>query len=136
MQVKALDTAPPVLTVQRILDDILASNQGIRMHSIEHALCALAVPCVADEQLIRQAAQCIRTWSDLDPESLAYVATQNSIDLVLLLTQDGPKYVLKQQTAPALRVNKMLYITNDFADLLLAKATKHKGKIHSMFNEG
>ena len=64
------------------------------------------------------------------------VATQNSIDLVLLLTQDGPKYVLKQQTAPALRVNKMLYITNDFADLLLAKATKHKGKIHSMFNEG
>ena len=36
MQVKALDTAPPVLTVQRILDDILASNQGIRMHSIEH----------------------------------------------------------------------------------------------------
>ena len=95
----------------------------------------MAVPCVADEQLICQAAQCIRTWSDLDPESLAYVATQNSIDLVLLLTQDGPKYVLKQQTAPALRVNKMLYITNDFADLLLAKAIKHKGKIHSMFND-
>lgn len=95
----------------------------------------MAVPCVADEQLICQAAQCIRTWSDLDPESLAYVATQNSIDLVLVLTQDGPKYVLKQQTAPALRVNKMLYITNDFADLLLAKAIKHKGKIHSMFND-
>ena len=31
-----MDTAPPVLTVQQILDDILASNQGIRMHSIEH----------------------------------------------------------------------------------------------------
>ena len=29
----------------------------------------------------------------------------------------------------------MLYISNDFADLVLAKAIKHRGKVHTMFND-
>lgn len=43
--------------------------------------------------------------------------------------------MLKQQTAAALRINKALYISCDFADLLLAKAIKHRGKIHAIFND-
>ncbi|CAK9076836.1 Uncharacterized protein SCF082_LOCUS36965 [Durusdinium trenchii] len=67
----------------------------------KQALSALAVPCVADEQLICQAAQCIR-WPKVCP-----------------------------QAANCTSVDKMLYITNVF----VAKAIKHKGKIHSMFND-
>ena len=71
----------------------------------------------------------------LDAESLRFVSAQNFVDLVLLLTRNGPNYVPKQHTAQALRINKMLYIASDFADLVLAKAIRHKGKIHTIFND-
>ena len=87
------------------------------------------------ETLLALAATCIRSWVRVDPESMRYLSTQNVVDMVLLLTGTGPQYVLIQQTAQALRINKVLYITNDFADLLLAKAIKHRGKIHAMFND-
>ena len=87
------------------------------------------------DNLLSQAAICIRDWASLDPASLGFVSKQNTVDMALLLTRAGPKYVLKQHTAQALRINKMLYISNDFADLVLAKAIKNRGKIHSMFND-
>ena len=99
------------------------------------ALSPLAARPAGTDTLLSQAAMCMRDWVSLDAASLHFVSKQNTVDMALLLTRAGPKYVLKQHTAQALRINKMLYISNDFADLVLAKAIKHRGKIHSMFND-
>ena len=102
---------------------------------LRQALRPLTPGCHAEDNLLSLAATCIRSWAKLDAESLRYLSTQNFVDLALLLTGTGPQYVLKQQTAQAMRINKMLYISNDFADLVLAKANKHRGKVHTMFND-
>ena len=102
---------------------------------IRQALRPLIPGCHAEDNLLSLAATCIRSWAKLDADSLRYLSTQNFVDMALILTGTGPQYVLKQQTAQALRINKMLYISNDFADLVLAKAIKHRGKVHTMFND-
>ena len=102
---------------------------------IRQALRPLIPGCHAEDNLLSLAATCIRSWAKLDADSLRYLSTQNFVDMALILTGTGPQYVLKQQTAQALQINKMLYISNDFADLVLAKAIKHRGKVHTMFND-
>ncbi|CAE6948302.1 unnamed protein product [Symbiodinium sp. CCMP2456] len=85
--------------------------------------------------LLSTAADLIASWVSPDADTLACLKKQNSIDLVLLLTGSGPQYVLKAQTAEARRLNKTIYYQKGFADLVLAKALRHRGKIHAMFND-
>jgi hypothetical protein len=88
-----------------------------------------------DGRLLEHAAQLIREWVSPDEETSAFLKKQNDLDLVLLLTGNGPRYVLKQQTANAKRLNKTLYYDSQAASLLFGLAIKHKGKVQGTFHE-
>ncbi|CAE7451478.1 unnamed protein product [Symbiodinium sp. CCMP2592] len=88
---------------------------------------------VAD--LLATAARLIRTWVCVDESTSRFLQSQNHIDLVLLLTAVGPRYVIKQQTVHAQRLNKAVYYQSDFANLLVAKALLHRGKVHAIFTD-
>ena len=92
-------------------------------------------PQAEQDDLLSSSARLIASWVSPDADTLKCLQRQNSVDLVLLLTGSGPQYVLKPQTAAARRLNKAMYYQKDFADLVFAKALRHRGKIQAMFND-
>ncbi|CAE7300884.1 unnamed protein product [Symbiodinium necroappetens] len=83
--------------------------------------------------LQRSAAQ-LQQWIAPDPLTLAYLSKHNDIDVVLLLTSQGPTYVLKAQTVNSRRLHKNLYYDHSFASLLLSLMLQHAGKSEPVFN--
>ena len=93
----------------------------------------LGVPAVQGNFLQRSAAQ-LQQWIAPDPLTLAYLSKHNDIDVVLLLTSQGPTYVLKAQTVNSRRLHKNLYYDHSFASLLLSLMLQHAGKSEPVFN--
>ncbi|CAJ1432753.1 unnamed protein product [Effrenium voratum] len=88
-----------------------------------------------EEGLLACSARLIHSWASIDAESEKLLAKYNFVDMALVLTRQGPQLVIKKQTDAAMRVNKSLYMHGDFADMVLAKALKHRGKIQTIFND-
>jgi hypothetical protein len=70
-----------------------------------------------------------------DEMTLSFLQARNDVDLVLVLTSQGPKYVLKKQTSNCRRLNQNLYYDHEVANLLLGLMLKHRGKVQPVFHE-
>ena len=58
-------------------------------------------PPQVGEQLLTASARHLRAWMEPTAEEQAYLRKYNDIDMVLLLTGEGPKYILKSQSTVA-----------------------------------
>lgn len=70
-----------------------------------------------------------------DPITEAFLSARNDLDLVLMLSDKGPKFVLKRQTAACKRLNQNVYYDNGFASLVFGLLLKHAGKVLPVFND-
>ena len=62
-----------------------------------------------------------------------FLRKYNDFDVVLALTDVGPKYLLKAQTVSFRRLNKNLYYNNKFVNVLMACMLQHRGKSEPTF---
>ena len=83
--------------------------------------------------LLRSSAALIRGWVPDSGTAQRLLAKYNRLDLVMVLTLEGPRLLTKPQTEGKVRVHRDLYISMDCAGLVLAAAVKHRGKIQSMW---
>ena len=87
------------------------------------------------ESLLRDSADLIRKWVSPDEDSQVFLQKQNDVDLVLLLTGEGPRYVLKQQTSHCKRLNQNVYYDSTAAAMLLGLVLKHQGRVQASFQD-
>ena len=87
------------------------------------------------EQLLTASARHLRAWMEPTAEEQAYLRKYNDIDMVLLLTGEGPKYILKSQTCNCRRVNRNLYYNHSFVNVLFALMLQKHGKSEAVFLE-
>ncbi|CAJ1383781.1 unnamed protein product [Effrenium voratum] len=87
------------------------------------------------ESLLRDSADLIRKWVSPDEDSQVFLQKQNDVDLVLLLTGEGPRYVLKQQTSHCKRLNQNVYYDSTAAAMLLGLVLKHQGRAQASFQD-
>ena len=85
------------------------------------------------EQLLTASARHLRAWMEPTAEEQAYLRKYNDIDMVLLLTGEGPKYILKSQTCNCRRVNRNLYYNHSFVNVLFALMLQKHGKSEAVF---
>ena len=87
------------------------------------------------ERYLERSAELIRSWVQPDPITEAFLSARNDVDLVLILSEKGPKFVLKRQTAACKRLNQNVYYDNGFANLVIGLLLKHAGKVLPVFND-
>ena len=90
-------------------------------------------PPQVGEQLLTASARHLRAWMEPTAEEQAYLRKYNDIDMVLLLTGEGPKYILKSQTRNCRRVNRNLYYNHSFVNVLFALMLQKHGKSEAVF---
>jgi len=82
---------------------------------------------------LETSASLIRQWVAPSVRSLQFLQKHNDFDVVLLLCADGPRYVLKQQTGKAKRLNQNFYYDHLFANLVFAATLRHRGKAQAVY---
>ena len=105
-------------------------NKVVSMHN---QMQATAVPGQVndDSKLLERSAQFLREWNALDATSLKYMKKQNDVEVVLCLSETGPKYKLRSQTQGFRRFNQDVYYDNEIANLILSLTLKHRAKTKS-----
>ena len=116
------------------------------MHNQSRELVPVVQP-PAKATLLRDSADLMRDWIKADGEVAAWLEKQNELEVVLLLSAEGPRYVLKAQTVNCRRVSGLeatgsvpgqrshIYYDNTFANLVFGLALKHKGKVSTTFQD-
>ena len=81
--------------------------------------------------LLSTSAQLLHEWIGADVSVADVLRRQNDLDVCLVLTGDGPRYLLKKDIRGLSRFSTKLYYDSKFADLLLGWALRHHG--HTQF---
>jgi hypothetical protein len=109
-------------------------NVAVALFEQDQSLAVLR-PLLYETCLLEAAAKLIASWVQPDPATREFLEKQNDIDLVLLVTESGPRYVLKSQTANAARLTTKVYYDSKVASTLAGLLLKHDGKIQPVFHD-
>lgn len=84
-------------------------------------------------RLLQESACFIRDSIAPGMQTTDFLRKYNDFDVVLALTDVGPKYLLKAQTVSFRRLKKNLYYNNKFVNVLMACMLQHRGKSEPTF---
>ncbi len=106
---------------------------AVAMHNQQQELAVLS-PTQDDVNLIQKGAELIRDWVAPHESTLRHLRTNNELDLALVFSYSGPKFMMKPQMTRHRRVGNVYY-DHEFANLLLSLTIKHSGKLKPIMED-